>query len=219
MRQSSPSYMFVGIRATPSPILRFFCGTFGNRSVSTNKPAARFIIITRKLHDFWRKITSKEELNCISLEKDPNSLMFLSAKNRDTWCLLHRKRMAFFCIKVLFKAFHHFKTSKKGVWSNDFWYVKVYIFWKLMQYTIHWDKTQTLKKFPSDKINVAKTALFFFRELQLITVLLLIRTSYTSWSTRFIFLRLCLGLSHFRFRFVFIAVYIFVQQKELTLWL
>ena len=118
----------------------------------------------------------------------------------------------FFVLKCYLRLFTILKTSKKDVWSNDFWYVKVYIFWKLMQYTIHWDKTQTLKKFPSDKINAAKTALFFFRELQLITVLLLIRRS-----TRFIFLRLCLGLSHFRFRFIFIAVYIFVQQKELTL--
>ena len=27
-----------------------------------------------------------------------------------------------------------------------FIYVKVYIFWKYIQYTIHWDKTQMLKK-------------------------------------------------------------------------
>ena len=37
-----------------------------------------------------------------------------------------------------------------------------------------------LKKFPSDKINVTKNAPFFFRELQLITVLHLIRNSYAS---------------------------------------
>ena len=30
-----------------------------------------------------------------------------------------------------------------------------------MQYTIHWDKTQILKKFSSDKINLTKNALFF----------------------------------------------------------
>ena len=33
---------------------------------------------------------------------------------------------------------------------------KVYIFWKVIQYTIHWDKTQMLKTYPSDKINVTK---------------------------------------------------------------
>ena len=54
------------------------------------------------------------------------------------------------------------KTSNKSVWSNVFWYVKVYIFWKFIQYTIHWDKTQMLKKFPSDKINVRRNALSFF---------------------------------------------------------
>ena len=31
------------------------------------------------------------------------------------------------------------KTSKKSVWSNVFWYVKVYLFWK---YIRHWDKTE-----------------------------------------------------------------------------
>ena len=57
-----------------------------------------------------------------------------------------------------------------------------------------------LKKFPSDKINGTKNALFFFRELQLITVLLSIRNSY--------------GIFHCRLCFVFIKVYIFVQQKK-----
>ena len=83
-------------------------------------------------------------------------------------------------------------ASNKSV-STVFWYVKVYInseFWKFIQYTIHWDKTQTLKKFPSDKTNVSKN---FFRGLQLITVLLLIRNSYTS----FISLKLCVGFSIF----------------------
>ena len=38
---------------------------------------------------------------------------------------------------------------------------------------------------------------FFFRELQLITVLLLILSSYTSWSTKLISLVLCVGFSIF----------------------
>ena len=38
--------------------------------------------------------------------------------------------------------------SSKGVWSNVFWYVKVCIFWKYIQYTIHWDKTNFKKDFP-----------------------------------------------------------------------
>ena len=36
---------------------------------------------------------------------------------------------------------------------------------------------------------------FFFRELQLITVLLLICNSYISWTTKFISLTLCVGFS------------------------
>ena len=49
------------------------------------------------------------------------------------------------------------KTSNKSV-LNVFWYVKVYIFWKCIQYTIHWDKTQIFKKFPLDKTNGTKNA-------------------------------------------------------------
>ena len=33
-----------------------------------------------------------------------------------------------------------------------------------IQYTIHWDKTQMLKKFPLDKINGTKNALFFLSQ-------------------------------------------------------
>ena len=40
------------------------------------------------------------------------------------------------------------KTNNKSAWSNVFWYVKVCIFWKCIQCTIHWDKTQILKKRP-----------------------------------------------------------------------
>ena len=29
------------------------------------------------------------------------------------------------------------KRSSKNVWSNVFWYVKIYIFWKFIQYTMH----------------------------------------------------------------------------------
>ena len=54
-------------------------------------------------------------------------------------------------IKDTLKAFDDFKTKQKCVWSNVFWYVKVYIFWKCIQYTIHWDKTEILEKFSSDK--------------------------------------------------------------------
>ena len=44
-------------------------------------------------------------------------------------------------------------------------------------------------------MNGTKNALFSFRELQLITVLVLIYDSYMSWSTRFVTLKLCVGFS------------------------
>ena len=91
------------------------------------------------------------------------------------------------------------------------------MFWKFIQYTIHWDKTQMLKIFPSDKINITKMHFFSFLSSKLITVLLLICNSYTDWS--FHLSKTLCGIFHFRFLFVFIRVYIFFHQKALTLWL
>ena len=59
------------------------------------------------------------------------------------------------------KAFDDFKNKQKCVWSYDFWYAKVCIFLNCIQYTIHQDKTQILKKIPSNKINGTKNVLFF----------------------------------------------------------
>ena len=110
-------------------------------------------------------------------------------------------------IKDALKAFDDFKNKQKSVWSNVFWYVKVCIFWKCIQYTIYWDKTQMLKKFPSDKMKGTKN-----RELQLIIVLLLICDSYMSWSTRFVSPKLCLGFSIFD-SFSFLLKIIFLFNK------
>ena len=62
-----------------------------------------------------------------------------------------------------------------------------------------------------------KLSFFFFRELQLITVLLLIINFYMS--RRFVSLKVGVVLSNFWFRFVFIKVYIFAQQNARTLWI
>ena len=55
---------------------------------------------------------------------------------------------------------------------------------------------------------------FFFRELQIITVLLLICDSYMNWSARFVFPNLCVGFSFFdsilfllKFMFLFIKMH------------
>ena len=102
-------------------------------------------------------------------------------------------------LRIYWKLSTILKTSNKSVWSIVFWYVKVYIFWKFNQSTIHRDKTQMLTKYPSDKINVTKKHSFFFREPQPITVSIFIRNFYTSWSAWFISLKLCVGFSIFDF--------------------
>ena len=86
------------------------------------------------------------------------------------------------------------KTSNKSVWNNVFWYVKVHIFWKCIQYTMHWDKTQIFKKLLSDKINGTKNSFFFsFVGSNPITVSLLICDSMSC--ARFVSLKLCVGFS------------------------
>ena len=64
--------------------------------------------------------------------------------------------------KDTLKTFDNFKNKLKSVSSNVFCYVKVYIFWKFIQYIIQWDKAQMLKKFTLDKINSTKNAFFSF---------------------------------------------------------
>ena len=93
-------------------------------------------------------------------------------------CILH----LIWCLRILWRLLRILETSNKSVRSNVFSYVKVYIFWKCIQYTIHWGKTQILKKLPLDKRNGTKMVSFFFHELQLTTVLLLVCNSYMSWS-------------------------------------
>ena len=122
-------------------------------------------------------------------------------------------------VKNTLQAFDDFKKKKKSVWSTVFWHVKVWIFRKYIQYTMHWVKVQIFKKISLTKSTIQKIPSFFFRELQLITVLLLICDSYMSCSTRFVSLKLRVGFSIFHFHFGFIKVYIFAQQNAWTLWL
>ena len=105
--------------------------------------------------------------------------------------------MWFNLFKDTLKAFENFKNKQESVWFDIFWYIKLCISWKCIQYTIHWDKIQILKRFLSDKINGTKMPSFFFRKPRLITVLLLICYSYVSWSTRFVSLKLRVQFSIF----------------------
>ena len=113
---------------------------------------------------------------------------------------------AFSCVKTKTnsKAFDDFKNKQKSVWSNVFWYVKVCVFQKCIQYTIYWDKTQMLKKFPSEKVSGTKNAMLFLSRAPT-------RHNFT-FNSQFLFelkYKVCLskilyGIFHFRFRFIFI---------------
>ena len=109
------------------------------------------------------------------------------------------------------KALGDFKDKQKSAWSNVFWYINVRLFFKFIQYTIHWDKTQMLEQFPLDKINSTKNALlihsFNFNLWFLYELKHEVRLSKT-----------LSGIFHFRFRFVFFKVYIFVQETTWILW-
>ena len=84
----------------------------------------------------------------------------------DWWSLIANQCFLIWCksifvLKDTLKAINNFQNKQKSVRSNVFWYIKVSIFWKCIQYTIHWGKTQMLKQFPLEKINGTKSALFF----------------------------------------------------------
>ena len=149
-------------------------------------------------------------------------LYFYSFSRYQTECVtefLFRQLMMPLTLRIHWRLSTILESSNKSVWSNVFWSVKVCIFWKCVQYTIHWEKTQILKKFPLNKINGTKNALFFL-----------------SWATThhnftfnlqflyelkhkiFLSKSVC-GIFLFRFRFVFIKVFIFVQQNVWTLWI
>ena len=101
-------------------------------------------------------------------------------------------------IKDTLKVLDDVKNKQKSVWSNVFWYIKVCTFWKCIQYTIHWDKTQMLKNicFGQNKRN-KKCLLFSFASSNSSQFFFLICDSYMSWSTRFVSLKLCAGFSIF----------------------
>ena len=143
--------------------------------------------------------------------------------------LLKKSIMENFIFWAVFgKDKHDFKNKQKSLWSNVFlwsncfgffcffWYVKLCIFWQFVHYTLHWDKTQMSKKFPSEKINGTKNALFFLGAPT--------HHSFT-FNLRFLYEmkhKVCLsktvcGVFHFWLLFVFIKVYIFVRQDAWTL--
>ena len=88
----------------------------------------------------------------------------------------------------------------------------MYVYSKSVFNTQHIEINTYLKKFPSDKINVTKNALIFFRELQLISVFLLNCDFYMSLNIRFGSLKLCVGFSTFN-SVPFLSKFIFLFNK------
>ena len=86
-----------------------------------------------------------------------NKLLLLDVnwRNKAIWTLV---------LRIHWRLSTILKASDKSAWSNVFWYMKVSILWKCIQYTIRRDKTQILRKFPSDKINGKKNALYFLSQ-------------------------------------------------------
>ena len=125
----------------------------------------------------------------------------------------------FSVVQDTLKILSDFKNKHQSVWSNVFWYVKICVFWMSIQYTIHWDKTQMLKKFLSDKINGTKNALFFLWQAPT-------HSSFTFdlWFSYELNHKLRLSktvfaIFHFWFHFIFIKVYIFCSKNTWTTWL
>ena len=74
-------------------------------------------------------------------------------------------KMSEFSLMIHWNLSTNLKLSSKNVWGNVFSYVKVCLFWKSIQYSIHWDKTQVLKNFPPDKRNGTKNVVYFLSQV------------------------------------------------------
>ena len=86
--------------------------------------------------------------------------IFITSPEQNTRLSLSNTQLSFWSLKDTLKAFHDFKNKQQQCMKYCFLICKsIYI--KFVQYIIHWEKTQMLKKIPSCKINVTKNALFF----------------------------------------------------------
>ena len=127
--------------------------------------------------------------------------------------------MKWFHLSIHWRLSTILETSNKSVVSNIFWYVKISIFWKYIQCTIHWDKTQSLEKLPWDKLNGTKNALVFLSRAQThYSFTFNLRLLYKVKHKVLLSKTMC-RIFHFRFCIIFVKVYIFVQQNVWTVWL
>ena len=107
------------------------------------------------------------------------------------------------------------EISNKSVQSNVFWYAKVYIFWKCIQYTIHSDKTQISKNSLRTKWAVQKCSFFLSRAPTHYSFTFNLRFLNELKHKARLFTTVC-GISHFWFPFVFIKfIFLFIKVQEL----
>ena len=114
-----------------------------------------------------------------------------------------------FCLRIHWRLSAILKTSKKVYEVTFFWYVKVCILWKCVQYTIHWVKTQMLEKVSSDKID-KNVVVFLSRVPTHHSLTFNLQFLYELRHRNRLSKTLC-GIFHFRLLFVVIKVYNFVQ--------
>ena len=108
-----------------------------------------------------------------------------------------------------------FKANNKCVWSNVFWYVKMwkYLYSETLFNTLFIEiKQKCLKKFPDDKINVTKNALVFLsraptQHIFTFNLWFLYKLKHEIHRSK----SMC-GIFHFQFRLVFIEVYVFFKK-------
>ena len=120
------------------------------------------------------------------------------------------KQRKYFSLMIHWRLSTISKTSNKNVCSNVFWYVKVYIFGKFLNCTLHWDNRNVKEKFPSPKKNVTKYILFYLLQDQFYFNL---RFLYELMQKTHLSKTMC-GIFHFRFCLLFIEVYIFFNKKH-----
>ena len=130
------------------------------------------------------------------------------------------------------------KTSNESVWSNVLICKSINILKFYLIHYIHWDKTQMLKIFPLEKMNVKRNALSFLSRapthhrftFNLRFLYKLKHKVHLTKTVRGIFyFQFCLlfiiirrkknNFFLFSTDYPFIKVYIFVQLKAYTLWL
>ena len=116
----------------------------------------------------------------------------------------------FFGLRIQWRLSTILEINNKSVWSNVFWYVKVCIFWKCIQYIIHWDKTNAKENSFGQNKRYKKSPLFSLARSNSSQFYFLICDSH--WSTGFVSLKLYVGISIFDF-ISFLLKFIFLLSK------